>query len=113
MREGTVMATEVVPARQSACCCDAVHLTEREIDVLQVLAAGNTSAQTAGLLLLSRRTVDSQVASMMRKAGVRNRGELLALCVAHGLIDMSAVPPSWTGRSCLPSARELSAMGGR
>jgi DNA-binding CsgD family transcriptional regulator len=102
MQEGTAMATEAVPRQQSSCCCDAIHLTEREIDVLRVLAAGNTSAETAGVLLLSRRTVDSHVASMLRKARVRNRVELLALTVAHGLIDMSAAPPSWTGRSCLP-----------
>lgn len=89
--------------RERSCCCDAVHLTGREIDVLRALAAGKTSAQAAAVLRVSRRTIDSHVISMLRKAGVRNRGELLAVTVAGGLIDMSATPPCWTGRSCLRS----------
>lgn len=97
------MTTPTARGRQRACCCDAIHLTEREIEVLCKLAGGNTSGQTALLLRLSRRTVDSHVASMLRKAGMRNRGELLALAVAHEIIDMSSAPPSWTGRSCLPA----------
>lgn len=91
--------------RQRLCCCDAVHLTEREIDVLRVLAAGKTSTQAAEALRLSRRTIDSHVISMLRKAGVRNRVELLVVTVAAGVIDMSATPPCWTGRSCLRSSR--------
>ena len=79
-----------------------VHLTEREIDVLCLLAAGNTSLQAAGMLRLSKRTVDGHVAAMLRKAGLRNRAELLALAVANDIIDMSATPPTWTGRTGLP-----------
>lgn len=105
------MATPAAPGQQRACCCDAVHLTEREIDVLRLLAAGHTSAEAAIVLRLSRRTVDSHVTSMMRKAGVRNRGELLALAVAHEVIDMTTEPPSWTGRSCLPVPRAPGAGG--
>jgi len=104
------MATPIAPG-QRACCCDAVHLTEREIDVLRVLAAGHTSAEAALVLRLSRRTVDSHVTSMMRKARVRNRGELLAIAVAHEVIDMSAAPPRWTGRSCLPAPRATPGSG--
>lgn len=99
------MATPAVPAPQRACCCDAVHLSEREIDVLRVLAAGNTSAEAAQVLRLSRRTVDSHVTSMLRKAGVANRARLLDVAVADEMIDISTVPPSWTGRFCLPSSR--------
>jgi len=105
------MATPTAPGQQRPCCCDAVHLTERELDVLRVLAGGRTSAEAALVLRLSRRTVDSHVTSMMRKAGVRNRGELLAVAVAHEVIDMSAAPPRWTGRSCLPAPRATPGSG--
>lgn len=88
-----------------ACCCDALHLTEREIDVLCVLADGKTSRQAAEVLRLSRRTVDAHVTAMLRKAAVHNRGELLATAVGHGMIDMRVAPPRWTGRSCLPAQR--------
>lgn len=100
-QEDTAMGTP--SAAHSACCCSAAHLTDREIDVLCVLASGTTSEEAAGTLKLSRRTVDSHVASMLRKSGVRNRGELLAVAVAHHIVDMSAGGPSRTGRSCLPT----------
>jgi DNA-binding CsgD family transcriptional regulator len=106
------MVIREIGERQRLCCCDAVHLTEREIDVLRVLAAGKTSGQAAEVLGLSRRTIDSHVVSMLRKAGARNRTELLAAAVADGLIDMSATPPCWTGRSCLRSSESPAVSGG-
>jgi DNA-binding CsgD family transcriptional regulator len=82
---------------------DLVHLTEREAQVLTVIAASANSHEAAAVLGVSRRTVDSHIAAMLRKAGLRNRTELLALAVAHDIIDMSAAPPKWTGRTGLPS----------
>jgi DNA-binding CsgD family transcriptional regulator len=97
------MSTLDVPEEQRLyCCCDSVHLTEREVRVLGLLASGKTSSEIAAALRLSRRTVDGRVAVMLRKAAVRNRGELLAMAVAHGIIDLLAGTPRWTGRSCLP-----------
>ena len=97
------MSTLDVPEEQRPhCCCDSVHLTEREVQVLSLLTSGKTSPEVAAALGLSRRTVDGRVAVMLRKAAVRNRGELLAMAVAHGIIDLSAGTPRWTGRSCLP-----------
>jgi DNA-binding CsgD family transcriptional regulator len=100
------MATPTAPTQQQACCCASAHLTEREITVLCALASGATSQETAAALRLSRRTVDAHVASMLSKAGVRNRGELLTVTVAHGILDMTSGTPGWSGRSCLP-ARDL------
>ena len=79
-----------------------VHLTAREAQVLAALAASANSQEAAAALGVSRRTVDSHIAAMLRKAGLRNRTELLALAVAHDIIDMSATPPRWTGRTSLP-----------
>lgn len=87
---------------QRPCCCDSIHLTEREIDVLRVLASGKTSEEAARQLKLSRRTVDGHVTAMLRKTAARNRSELLVVAVVHGIIDLSAGMPRWTGRSCLP-----------
>jgi DNA-binding CsgD family transcriptional regulator len=78
------------------------HLTAREAQVLAALAASANSQEAAAALGVSRRTVDSHIAAMLRKAGLRNRIELLALAVAHDIIDMSATPPRWTGRTGLP-----------
>ena len=46
----------------------------------------------------------SHISAMWHKAGLRNRTELLARAVAHDIIDMSATPPRWTGRTGLPFA---------
>ena len=81
---------------------DLVHLTKREAQVLAALSASANSQEAAAALGVSRRTVDSHIAAMLRKAGLRNRTELLARAVAHDIIDMSATPPRWTGRTGLP-----------
>lgn len=96
-----------VPEQQRSCCCYSAHLTEREVQVLALLAAGNTSPEIAAALRLSRRTIDGHVAAMLRKAAVRNRGELLAVAVARGIIDLSAGAPRWTGRSCVPDPPQI------
>lgn len=90
-------------AAQQLPCCGTACLTEREIDVLCALAAGNTSPKAAEILQMSRRTVDTHVASMLRKADVRSRIQLIAQAVARGVLDMSVQPPRWTGRLCLRS----------
>ena len=51
------------------------RLTERESDVLRLVVDGLTSRQIATRLVLSPRTVESHVSSVLRKLGVRNRAE--------------------------------------
>lgn len=87
------------------CSCSEVHVTTREAEVLCALAGGSTSRQAATVLRMSKRTVDTHVAAMLRKTGARSRAELLALAVAHGIVDMSAGVPQCTGRFCLPATR--------
>ena len=84
------------------CCCNSPRLTSGEISVLVALASGMTSKDAAAALRLSKRTVDGHVDAMRHKAGVSTRGELLAITVAHSIIDLSDGTPRWTGRSCLP-----------
>ena len=53
-------------------------LTEREIDVLQLLAAGLRNATIGERLFLSRRTVEHHVSSILGKLDVHSRGEAVA-----------------------------------
>ena len=83
------------------CCCNSPRLTRGEINVLIAIASGMTSKRAAAVLRLSKSTIDGHVDAMRAKAGVRTRGELLAVAVAGSIIDMSGGTPRWTGRSCL------------
>jgi DNA-binding CsgD family transcriptional regulator len=53
-------------------------LTPREAEVLEHLAAGLTNEQIAGVLVISPRTVDHHVSSLLGKLGAKTRGEAAA-----------------------------------
>jgi two-component system response regulator NreC len=61
-------------------------LTTRELEVLRLLALGHTSAEIAAKLHLSRRTVETHRARILRKLGVTTRAELVAYALRRGLI---------------------------
>ena len=61
-------------------------LTRREIDVLRLLAKGNTNRQIALHLALSMRTVENHRANLMGKLGVASRVELVNYAEEHDLI---------------------------
>jgi two-component system, NarL family, response regulator NreC len=63
-----------------------VSLTRRELDVLRLLAKGNTNRQIADLLNLSMRTVENHRANLMGKLGVVSRVELVSYAEEHNLI---------------------------
>jgi two-component system response regulator NreC len=52
-------------------------LSEREREVLRLLALGHTNPEIAALLYLSPRTIESHRASIQRKLGVRSRADLV------------------------------------
>ena len=96
------MPTAVDDGSSHDCCCNSPRLTGGEIGVLLALASGMTSKRAAATLRLSKRTIDSHVDAMRHKASVTTRAELLAIAVAHSIIDLSDGTPRWTGRYCLP-----------
>src|SRR3990172_12142911 len=70
-------------------------LTEREQEVLRLVALGHTSAEIADRLSLSSKTVDTYRARGMEKLGLRTRAALVQFALAHGLLadNYSAPPP--------------------
>lgn len=61
-------------------------LTEREREVLQLLAMGMTNQQVADQLVLSVRTVETHRARIMDKLGIKGRAALVAYAKRRGLI---------------------------
>lgn len=61
-------------------------LTPRELDVLRLLAKGNTNKQVAELLSISVRTVENHRANLMAKLGLASRVELVSYAEDHELI---------------------------
>lgn len=64
-----------------------VRLTEREADVLRLIARGHTYAETAHRLGVSPHTVASHIKKAYRKLGVHSAGAAVLSAVKLGLID--------------------------
>jgi two-component system response regulator NreC len=62
-------------------------LSERELEVLRLVALGHTNAEISGQLFLSVRTVESHRAHIQRKIGRTTRADLVAYVREHGLMD--------------------------
>jgi DNA-binding CsgD family transcriptional regulator len=61
-------------------------LTDRELQVLRLLAAGESNKQIAVELVLSKRTIDRHVSNIFRKLGVSSRAAATAYGYEHDLI---------------------------
>jgi two-component system, NarL family, response regulator NreC len=62
-------------------------LTEREVEVLRLIALGHTNSEIAGQLYLSVRTVESHRAHIQQKLRLASRADLVRYALDHGLID--------------------------
>ena len=62
-------------------------LTERETEILRMVATGLSYKQIAGRLGLSHRTVQNHVQNTLSKLHLHNRVELVRYAIEHGLTD--------------------------
>lgn len=63
------------------------ELSERERDVLRLIALGHTNAEVAEQLYISIRTVESHRAHIQQKLSLSSRAELVRYALEHGLIE--------------------------
>ncbi|MGW4171601.1 response regulator [Streptomyces chartreusis] len=81
------LASEPAPAAQDADQPGAPQLTERETEVLRLVAKGLSYKQIAERLVISHRTVQNHVQNTLGKLQLHNRVELVRYALERGLDD--------------------------
>jgi two-component system, NarL family, response regulator len=63
-------------------------LTSREVEVLQLVATGNSNKLIARALAITQETVKSHVKRVMEKTGARDRTHAVTLCLCRGILQL-------------------------
>jgi PAS domain S-box-containing protein len=87
-----VIAFDVRPGLKPVNVSSAPHLTERQREVLELLASGLTTSEIARELTLSTETVRNHIRSIFRELGAHTRPEALATADRLGLL----APPAFS-----------------
>lgn len=64
------------------------NLSEREREILQLIAEGNTNKQIADILCISIKTVQAHRSSLMNKLDLHDRGELIKYAIQKKIIEI-------------------------
>jgi two-component system response regulator NreC len=86
----TLGARMVAAEAQERAAAEADPLSEREREVLRLLALGHTNQEIAHELYISVRTAESHRAHIMQKLRLATRAELVRYALAHGLLTEDA-----------------------
>jgi two-component system response regulator NreC len=81
-----LIAAEAQAAREA----EEDPLSDREREVLRLLALGYTNQEIAKQLFISVRTAETHRAHVMQKLRLESRAELVRYAIAHGLLEQSA-----------------------
>ena len=81
-----LIAAEAEAARQA----EEDPLSEREREVLRLLALGYTNQEIAKRLFISVRTAETHRAHVMQKLRLQSRAELVRYAISHGLLEEQA-----------------------
>src|SRR5215468_6881346 len=67
-------------------------LTPREIDVLRLIAAGNSNKLIADQLSISEATIKGHVSNILSKLGANDRAHAVTIGLRRGIIDLDGPP---------------------
>ena len=80
-------ARMVVADANEQAAAEANPLSDRELEVLRLLALGHTNQEIAKTLFISVRTAETHRAHIMQKLGLTSRAELVRYALANGIIN--------------------------
>ena len=86
----TLGARMVAAEAEERAAAEADPLSEREREVLRLLALGHTNQEIAGKLYISVRTAESHRAHIMQKLRLATRAELVRYALSQGLLTDDA-----------------------
>ncbi|MFF3990584.1 response regulator [Streptomyces sp. NPDC001797] len=66
---------------------DPARLTEREVEILRMVASGDTTPEIAAALTISDKTVNRHLERIRDKTGYRNKADLTRLAYERGIIS--------------------------
>ncbi len=84
---GNRLVGALAGVEQAAAASKPAHgLTERELEVLDLVAQGKTNSDIARELFITTKTVQYHLSGVFSKLGVRNRTEAATFALSHGLV---------------------------
>ncbi|MGH9328184.1 MAG: response regulator [Terriglobia bacterium] len=94
---GQMMLDDFRDSQQRSSARTTAPLTERQSEVVRLLAEGNSNKEVASALGISIKTAETHRAAVMRKMGFRSFSELVRYAVSTGI-----VPPKPSGGGLTP-----------
>jgi DNA-binding NarL/FixJ family response regulator len=86
---GSKLVGALASAEQTAAPHRPAHgLTDRELEVLELVAQGKSNSDIARELFITTKTVKYHLSAVFSKLGVRNRTEAATFALSHGLVSL-------------------------
>ncbi len=73
---------------------ESTSLTERQREILQLLAEGRSAKEIAAILRISARTVEFHKYRIMDNLGLKTSADLIQYAIKHRIVTRSIIPPA-------------------